>query len=239
MKSPLKLFLSLHLELWHELILLPFLDQRSTPFNLKGKLVNCTWFKFTIDKMQWCGVKCIYPVGHTAVVHCAPFSYSGSGGMIQRSSCVSESHSSSCAPFTSAALLLRPRVCGRGEPCLLCCFTEAHFPSLVCYLGQGFLNKGWHDPACLSSADCQVPRVLLSLNSQMGSGPGPHSSFIDIQTEGNSLLLSSCWHPWSQQAGKERWVVLLTPGRVSKTHYRSVEHISKAVGWRWAVLSNL
>lgn len=84
----------------------------------------------------------MYPVGHTAVVHCAPFSYSGSGGMTQRSSCISESHSSSFAPFTSAVLLLHPRACGRGEHCLLCCLTEAHFPSLLCSLGSGFWRKG-------------------------------------------------------------------------------------------------
>lgn len=32
-------------------------QRRSAPFTLKGKLVNWAHFKFTIDKMQHCGVK--------------------------------------------------------------------------------------------------------------------------------------------------------------------------------------
>lgn len=54
----------------------------------------------------------MYPVGHTAVVHHALFSYSESGAMSQRNSSMSESLSSSFASFTSAVVLLHPCVCG-------------------------------------------------------------------------------------------------------------------------------
>lgn len=48
----------------------------------------------------------MYPVGYTAFAQSAPFSYSGSGEVTQRNSCISESHSCSSAALSSAAVLM-------------------------------------------------------------------------------------------------------------------------------------
>lgn len=82
---------------------------RSASFNFKGKPVNCSYFKFTIDEMQWCGVKCIHPAGYPAMVLSALFSSSGSGRVTQRNNCVSESHRPSFALLTFVLILVYVR----------------------------------------------------------------------------------------------------------------------------------
>lgn len=78
----------------------------------------------------------MFPVGSTAVVQSALFSYSGPGRVTQRSSCISKSQSPSFALLTSAAILMYV-----GKKSTVCCPTEAHFPSLVWGFGHGFLAK--------------------------------------------------------------------------------------------------
>lgn len=78
-----------------------------------------------------------------------------------------------CSPYFCAY----PGVCEEGDHCVLHCHTEAHFLSVVWDLGHRFLSNARNNHACLSSANCQVPRVLLSPSSPTGElvqGPAQH-----------------------------------------------------------------
>lgn len=134
----------------------------------------------------------MYPVGYTNIVQSAPFSYSGSSRVTQQNSCISESHSSPLAPLMPALILVWV-----GKESTVFCAVLQNFPSLVWDLGHGSLGKGENDPACLPSANCQVPRVLLSPSLQTGGGSGAGTAALQPRRQ---LCQSPCLSPPSVSA---------------------------------------
>lgn len=128
----------------------------------------------------------MYPVGHSAVVHCALFSYSGSGGITQRNSCIFESLSSSFAPFTSA-VLLHPCVCGSTAHTAV--LPKLIAPHWCAVWGRGF---GVNDNVTLLVYPVLIARCQGSSSHQAhgwGLVQDLNSSFTDRGKQPVALLL--------------------------------------------------
>lgn len=104
----------------------------------------------------------------------ALFSSSASGSDPEKQLRIRKSQALLCSPCFCAY----PAVCVEGDHCIPRCHTKARFPSVVWDLGHGFLSNARNNPACLSSANCQAPRVLLSPSSQTGAGPGASTASL-------------------------------------------------------------